>query len=366
MNGQNADIPFAANPTRTLSWVLVLFPIGFGLAILTFLLAGPGLLLPVVMNSLAMFTAFLAAVVTTVGFVIVIVMYFYAKHHFDGNVSFGIAFWLAVAAAAALFVASSFLGLGICCGGNRRREKQRTNDETMYNRLFAPQQSGVDRSGEERINMEDVQHQEPVQHEEENANYVNYSHGKTDSYDTRASAAPVSNYYPRQEDVYEEQPGSSSIALVPAIGGASYLGAPQRSGPVLEPELEEEDPETYARRRSLGHYSSVEGHSEYEDAVPPSEHFVDARPAAETPMHTASYTSSLAPAMAYSAAPQVGAYDPAPALPNHLRGGTTATQSLNNDSWFLPGAPETSRGTELPKYDTRQATGYPLEKGGAL
>lgn len=348
-----------------------------------------GIFLPVIVGSIVAILSFLAAAVATAGFVVLIVTYFILKRHFNhgGNsFKFGTAFWLDVAAAIALFVASLFFGIGICCNvcGGRRKERQQ-DDATMYNRLFAEQQE-PEHPAEERINME---HMDTTHHaENETPKFVPYGHSKTGSVDTGAGSTAANLYYPPNQEVYEERPGDSSVALVPApVQQTTYATVPAtgdngvRSGaPVLGPEREMA-PEWYNGQRGSTALSSqlhsLEG-SEYEDAAtaPSSEHFVDARVGtpAYAPGRTTATTTTTTNALPYmgttttaaptmrSAAPHVGAYDPEPALPSNLRGGSVP-QELN-DSWFLPGS--SSQANELPGYQGGRPGVYPQEKRGVL
>ncbi|WFC93928.1 hypothetical protein MBRA1_000554 [Malassezia brasiliensis] len=368
---------------RTLSYVFVLFPIAFGLAGVTFFLAILGVFFPVVVGSMVAILSFFAAAVATTGFVIVIVAYFILKRHLDPALAFkfGTAFWLDVAAAIALFVASFFFGIGICCNVRRSRKERTAGDATMYNRLFAAP-SERPYATEEHINMEPTYDAAPTE-----VPVISTGHTKSASYDTGVASTPRAEpYYPPTADEFEDGPGASSVALVPASAepaSLSYLSpvtahSVQKSAPVLGPE-----PDTIAdldagRRSSVlsSQFHSIEN-SEYEDArTAPTEHVAATRTTGlpvylqnahqvekittETPgaVRTTTITSPV------GAAPRVGAYDPEPALPSHLRSGAGRQQL--SDAWFLPGSSKstsaTAAGSSLPDYQDKAPGVYPDEK----
>lgn len=322
------------------------------------------MILPVVLGSLAAVAAFIAAAVAIAAFILIIVAYYILRRHFDGpneSVHLGTAFWFIVASAIALLVASLFFGLGTCCTAHGNRKERATNDATMYNRLFAPQPAP-----EERINMEDMQ---------ETPKFAQYGHAKTDSYDTgMGSTSPTTNYYPPNQDVYDEHPGASSTALVAPVG-MSYLDRSvdkdtHAGPPYLGPEVEPQQG-WYNTRNSATVASTVEG-SEYEDAATaPSEAFHDARPGyagvstqrvAQPIDYPSSHVEPAGGTAVGLAVPHVGAYDPQPALPSHLRGG--AVPQDKNDAWFLPTTATNSN--ELPYYQGGRPGKYPPEKQGSL
>lgn len=380
---------------HTLSYVFVLFPIGtlygavltaaFGLAGVTFFLAILGVFFPVVVGSMVAILSFFAAAVATTAFVIVIVAYFILKRHLDPALAFkfGTAFWLDVAAAIALFVASFFFGIGICCNVRRANKERVADDATMYNRLFTAPPSERPYATEERINMEPMDAAMPAE-----PPVTNYGHAKSASYDTGVASTPrIEPYYPPTADEYEEGPGASSVALVPASAEApslSYLSpvaarsVQTTTAPVLAAEPDTVVDMDAGRRSSAlsSQFHSIEN-SEYEDArTAPTEHVADtrttglplylqnARQVETVTTETPGAVRTTTIASPVGAAPRVGAYDPEPALPSHLRSGAGRQQL--NEEWFLPGAstktPSTAAGTSLPGYEDKQPGVYPDEK----
>ena len=379
---------------HTLSYVFVLFPIGtlpdavlttaFGLAGVTFFLAILGVFFPVVVGSLVAILSFFAAAVATTAFVIVVVAYFILKRHLDPALAFkfGTAFWLDVAAAIALFVASFFFGIGICCNVRRSRKEHTADDATMYNRLFAAPPSERPYATEEHINMEPTHTAAPAE-----PPVITTGHTKSASYDTGVASTPRAEpYYALTADEFEEGPGASSVALVPASAepaSLSYLSpvtahSVQKTTPVLAPEPDTVVDMDAGRRSSAlsSQFHSVEN-SEYEDArTAPTEHVAatrttglplylqNAHQVEKITTETPGAVRTTTVASPVGAAPRVGAYDPEPALPSHLRSGAGRQQL--NDAWFLPGSSkttsETAAGSSLPGYQDKTPGVYPDEK----
>lgn len=329
--------PVSTSFSLLVRFFLLLTP-AFALALLAVLLGLAGLFLPVVMNSVALLATTLASALACAGFIVVIVNYFYARHHFnnvDHHVHLGKGFWFAVAATAALLFASWFMGLGVCCGAMRRR-KQRTA-ETSYNGLYTPSM-GNERV-EEPIVMDSVHNDVvpvPTAYEEPVATYA----------EPRASASEPYRYPVERETVTE----STVIPMEDTTRATdlSYTRSQQRSPVVVPASTNEWQTTTNQPRRSFGH--SAEGGSVYEDAG-----------AAASESH-----AGVAPALAYQTGAKIGAYDAAPALPGNLLGTRGQTSSTNNtsDAWFLPNSSE-SRTTGLPNYKGTSSE-YPTEKGRSV
>ncbi|WFD42330.1 hypothetical protein MPSI1_000972 [Malassezia psittaci] len=401
---------------HVLSYVFVLFPIAFGLAALTFLLALAGLFAPVVVGSIVVLLSLLAAAVAITAFVIVIVVYFILKRHFKNDATsfkFGTAFWLTVAAAIALLLASMLFGLGCCCsiGRGRRRKEHYNDDAAMYNRMFVPEHEPMP-TADERINMDQME--PPVQ---QPAQTVAYNQPKTSPYESSAVATGRNNYYSSPQDTYNERPGLSTVPQNTSSETSQSVIVPitdrsqQTRGTGLTSETNSPQ-ETYNARRSIGptssHMHSVDG-SEYDDAVTAPTHLGNDATTTGTgygnstsattgygnsSLGTTGYgnsssttrgTDSSAPSGTVAIprdatntvgipASRIGAYDPEPALPSHLRSTNTATQQ-SRDSWFLPGTTSTTSPTSrtndsgLPSYlsGSTSTNAYPQEKrSGAL
>lgn len=138
--GSSRTVPEANALLSTLTYALILFPVGFGIAVLAALASFFGHFYRTSMNAVASVLAFIAALLSLAGFGIALAMYLYAKHHSNGRagVSPGTSLWLAVVAAALLFAASFALVGGACCNG--RRERTTRKRASMYDKLFTTPQ----------------------------------------------------------------------------------------------------------------------------------------------------------------------------------------------------------------------------------
>ncbi|WFC98247.1 hypothetical protein MYAM1_000972 [Malassezia yamatoensis] len=382
------------------------YPRTFGLAALTFLLALAGFFAPVVVGSIIVLLSLLACAVAITAFVIVIVVYFILKRHFKNDATsfkFGTAFWLTVAAAIALLLASMLFGLGCCCsiGRGRRRKEHYSDDAAMYNRMFVPEHEPMP-TADERINMDHME--PPVQQPTQT---VAYNQPKTSPYESSAVATGQNNYYSSPQDTYNDRSGLSVVPQHNTSENSQSVIVPitdrsqQTKGTGLTSESETPQ-ETFNSRRSTGptssHLHSIDG-SEYDDAATAPTHlgndatttgtgYDNASPAttgygnaSSTTRATDSSAGNNTVAIPRDAtntvgipASRIGAYDPEPALPSHLRSTNTASQQ-SRDSWFLPGSTSATspasrtNDSGLPSYlsgNTNTNT-YPQEKrSGAL
>lgn len=135
--GTNKSLPNKGTLITDLTYVLVLFPVAFGLAVLAALVAFVAQFRSIGLVVFAALLSFLGAIVSTVGFAIVFVLYFYARNHLDAGsvVDYGTALWLSVAGAAALYAAGIMISIGACMKSTGRGPRK--DNPAFYRQLFA-------------------------------------------------------------------------------------------------------------------------------------------------------------------------------------------------------------------------------------
>ncbi|WFD05107.1 hypothetical protein MVES1_000433 [Malassezia vespertilionis] len=183
---------------KPLTYAFVLFPIGFGISILSTLLGLISMFLPFFFGWLASLCAFLAMLVTVAGFAIVIALYFFVKNDLSQMVTigFGSAFWVAIAGTIVLLLASFFLGTSCCCDGKMGR-KPKHHRRSQYDRMFAAPYPTQPAPPQEAIPMHSYQQPVPA--------FYGYDPQKSSSFDTPNTSFGNTSYgqtYPSTHEVY--------------------------------------------------------------------------------------------------------------------------------------------------------------------
>lgn len=323
------DLNAISGIVHTLSYVLVVLPIGFAFAVVTFFATLLGLLCSPAMNLLGLILAGIGGLVTTLAFAIIIALYYEVRNQLGNQtvleLTFGKAFYFAVIGAALLFVCAGLLCIAVCCDLIRPR---RSRGGTASTSAAAPSQPY------EQVAMQPTVATAPSQ-PHDLPQFVEY-HAPTmqgTTVESSDSQPDVYMYPPRPSQ--RAAPMSSEPYAAPGPNTAGIGTQMARRQPVLLAETELDRPRDAGTSRA--HLlSDHEDDEVYGDAYAVPSTSSRARPVDE---YADSDSASVPPT--------------AP--------GVTQQQA---DAWFLPGGRTDVAPAEPPRY-INTTSGYPREKGGA-
>ncbi|WFD36331.1 hypothetical protein MCUN1_003210 [Malassezia cuniculi] len=259
--GTNASLPNKGALNSDLTYILVLYPVAFGLAVLAVVCAFVAQFHSMGFAVFAALLTLCSAIVATVGFAIVFVLFFYAKNHLEGNrsgVEYGTALWLSIAGAAVLYLASILLWAGVHLLRTKRVSSK--NRSSYYRQLFAApeHQSGItepertvlaESYPEEHYALQPSQAAAGLPYDTTN----DMSLSQMDSTYATTTAPKPSNYCYLQ--------GSANDTSL-TLGGDSYGYGGQYSQPYIQPETYVH-PDTYAQPGTYAGATEI-----YSDAQP--------------------------------------------------------------------------------------------------